>query len=339
MTPAERSYRRVLWLLPADYRQFWEEDMVGAYLDSVGDSRRRSVGEWFAVVWLALRLRLNGSHVSPRARIWHQTVLGIAIFTTLYESLAATVWFAQVAAFAIKLGAHDPDLTQGWLWWDAGSGLIWVPIFVCLVLGRLVAARVLVFVAVAHGFGITVRIAALVHPSLSAMVPNDPDRIESYIYLTILVLTGVAVLLVPRGLRPSRGWLAAYLVPTAVMVFIGVASVPDRSDIPTVLPRWLQVLQVVNVGQLLHAGLIVGMIVALARARRWLLPLAVFSGAVAAGQLAGYDYGDVLGETLSGPWIGVNAVQLLLAVACAVVGFIDLLRGVHSGAAAQRDDE
>jgi hypothetical protein len=42
MTLAERNYRRVLRLLPANYRQFWEEDMVSAYLDSVGDSRRRS---------------------------------------------------------------------------------------------------------------------------------------------------------------------------------------------------------------------------------------------------------------------------------------------------------
>jgi hypothetical protein len=146
MTPAERNYRRVLRLLPAGYRQFWEEDMVSAYLDSVGDSRRRP-GEWFAVAWLALRLRLNGSHASPRAQLWYQMVLGIGLLTTLYESLSATLVFADMVGWASKVSfSHVSWQNQVTEWWDAG-GLLWVATFVCLVLGRLVAARVLVVVA------------------------------------------------------------------------------------------------------------------------------------------------------------------------------------------------
>src|SRR5690606_11156290 len=41
LIPAERQYRRVLKLLPAGYRERWEEDMVSAYLDSVADASRR----------------------------------------------------------------------------------------------------------------------------------------------------------------------------------------------------------------------------------------------------------------------------------------------------------
>jgi hypothetical protein len=339
MTPAERNFRRVLWLLPADYRQFWEEDMVGAYLDSAADSRRRSVGEWFAIVWLALRLRLSGSHASPRVQLWHQTAFGIAIFATLYQSLAATVWFAELVGWGIKLGFHDTSpLSQLTDWWDVGGLLLWVPTFVCLVLGRLVAARVLVLVALAHEFGITARIAAAIHPSWRPIVPNDPDPTH-LLYLTWLFVPAVAVFLVPRGFRPFRGWLAAYLVPAAVMAWITVASVPDRSDIPEPTPRWLHVLQFVNVESFLHAGLIVGMIVALVRARRWLLPLAVFSGGFAAAQLLSGGWAIDTQEGGSAGWAEVNVVQLVLAVACAVVGtvvgFIGLLRDARSA----REDE
>jgi hypothetical protein len=140
----------------------------------------------------------------------------------------------------------------------------------------------------------------------------------------------VTVFLVPRGLRPSRGWLAAFVVPAAVLAWITVVSVPDRSDIPEPTPQWLQVLQLVTPGSVLHVGLIVGMVVALARARRWLLPLAVFSGAVAAVQLVSGGWAIDPPEEGSAVWARVNLVQLLLAVACFVVGFIGLLRGAHS---------
>jgi hypothetical protein len=88
------------------------------------------------------------------------------------------------------------------------------------------------------------------------------------------------------------------------------------------------------------------MIVALARARRWLFPLAVFSGAVAAVQLVGYTYGTdsfsaiyAIQESHAGAWTGVNVAQLMLAVTCAVVGFIALRRDAHSTGQAENDHE
>jgi hypothetical protein len=71
--------------------------------------------------------------------------------------------------------------------------------------------------------------------------------------------------------------------------------------------------------------------------------LAVFSGAVAAVQLAGYTYGTdffyARRESHAGASAVVNVVQLMLAVACAVVGFIALRRAARSMREAQRDDE
>jgi hypothetical protein len=338
MTPAERNYRRVLRLLPVGYRQLWEEDMVSAYLDGVGDSRRRSAGEWFAVAWLALRLRLNGSHASPRARLWYQMVLGIALLTTLYEGLSATLVSADIAGWTSKVGMSQVSWqNQVAAWWEAG-GLLWVATFVCMVFGRLVAARVLVLVALAYEFGPLARLVNFaIRPSWwsGRILPYE----ASHMHQAWLILSAVAVFLVPKDFRPSRGWLAAYLVPAAVIVPIAVAAAPGAGGISA--PHWVQVLQLVNVGSLLHVGLIVGMIVALARARRWLFALAIFSGAVAAVQLVGYTYGTgyPMGESQAGVWTGVNVVQLMLAVVCAVVGFIALRRDARSTQKAQPDDQ
>lgn len=134
--------------------------MVSAYLDSVADaSRRRPWGEWLAVAWLALRLRLSGSPATPRAQLWYQTVLGIALLTTLYESLEAT---ARVAGLVGTITSAHVDLR--WpnhvaYWWEAVS-LVWVAVFAGLVLGRLVVARVLALVGLAHAFGLTALIVA-----------------------------------------------------------------------------------------------------------------------------------------------------------------------------------
>jgi hypothetical protein len=337
MTPAERQYRRALRLLPAGCRQLWEEDMVSAYLDSVADSPRRSAAERLAVAWLALRLRLNGSHATPRAELWYQAVLGIAILTTIYEGLNATFIFAYQVGFIATVGidATWPNHVAYWL--DSVS-LVWVATFVCLVIGRLRAARVLVLVALAHEFGLTSLIVAhTIRPNWGL-----PAFEASNMHQAWLLLTAVSVFLIPRTFRPSRGWLAAYIVAAVVTIPIAVATAADiggRSSTPyndqAVPPQWLQQLQLLNVSTFLRVGMILFMIVALVRARQWLLPLAAFGGGVAAVQLLGYHYGsDFLYDMRqrgSDLWTWVNVLQLLLAVACAVAGFVALRRARPSG--------
>jgi hypothetical protein len=334
MTPAERQYRRVLRLLPAGYRQLWEEDMVGAYMDSVADSPRRSVGEWFSVGWLALRLRLNGSHATPRAQLWYRMVLGIAMLATLYESLNATVSFAYSV-----VDTNRGFLDRSWpihVAYRSALVLVWVATFICLVLGRLGAARVLVLVALAHELGLTSLVLAhTLNPGLSGGLPPFGASIT---HEAALCLTAVSVFLIPRDFRLSRGWLGAYVVPAAVVVPMAVAQQPASGLAP---PFWVLQFQLLNVSALLHVGVIVGMVVALVRARQWLLPLAAFGGGVAAVQLLSYGYGRDSGfgvrEQGDLLWTWVNVVQLVLAVACAVAGFL-ALRGAGSGASPSEVD-
>ena len=326
MTPAERRYRRVLRLLPAGYRRQWQEEMVTAYLDSAAESPRRSAGEWSSVVWLALRLRLNGSPAMPSARPWYQFVFGIAIVTTLYQSLHATVALASQAWEFVRFEVDASWQNQIAYWWDALS-LVWVATFVCLVLGRAVAARVLVLVALAYEFGLLALIVwYTIHPSWWVW----PGMLleHSTINQAWLCLTAAAVFLVPATVRAPRRWLAAYLAPAVVITPIVAASVTGPDE--PAWPRWLQLLQLVNVGTLMHVGLIVGMIAALLRARRWLLPLAVVGGGVAGVQLIGHPYGsDFLYELRqqgSALWVWINMAQLALAIACAVAGVVELRR-------------
>jgi hypothetical protein len=92
--------------------------------------------------------------------------------------------------------------------------------------------------------------------------------------------------------------------------------------------NWALVAANMSVRSLLHVGVIGGMLVALIRVPRWLLPLAIIGGAVAVVQLLmRYDEGLLYGlqpprTVLPGitPWTWVNVVQLILAAACAVAG-------------------
>lgn len=82
MSRLEQRYRLVLRvLLPAAYRNAWEEDMVATFLDSVDsddaeateyavDCRRPSSSEVASVASLAVRLRLGAAGAPPRYVAW-----------------------------------------------------------------------------------------------------------------------------------------------------------------------------------------------------------------------------------------------------------------------------
>jgi hypothetical protein len=305
-THREAAFRRVLRLLPLGYRALWEEDMVSAYLSSTEGSPPRSSGERLAVAWLALRLRLSGSHATPRAGFWYQLVLGIATLTTLYQGLGATIdvsTWAQLADPA-KLGWPD-DLIAWWL----VAGLAWAATFGCLVLGRLGAARVLILVAVAHDIApIWLDIHYSTGPTASIGFP--PPSAAGWAWLTLALL---AVFLAPTGLRLSRWWLAGYVIPALVIV---ITVAPPSGE----TPAWFEVLEV-SLGMVLRFGTIIGMIVALVRAPRWLFPLAVVGAGMAAAEL--YAFRHVREMLL---WESIDVIQLALAVACSAVGVVALRR-------------
>jgi hypothetical protein len=61
------------------------------------------------VAALAVRLRLTGSHASPRGLVWHRTVHIFALLTLLYQALAATAKVAQTTARMRSLGVGVPQ--------------------------------------------------------------------------------------------------------------------------------------------------------------------------------------------------------------------------------------
>jgi hypothetical protein len=173
MSGIEERYRFVLRLLPASYRQRWEEDMVAAFLESVTpddpeeaefvrDYGRPSWPEVFSVVGLALRLRLAHAGAPPRYLVWAQAV-----------RLAALGWmFLNAVAGATSLGFHlwlvgaVPGVaapmngeflllgTDHWVTASVVIGLLWVPAYLALLLADSRVGRALVTLAVIADSGL-----------------------------------------------------------------------------------------------------------------------------------------------------------------------------------------
>lgn len=145
--------------------------MEGAYSsDPHADgvtSVRPSLAERFSVVALAVRVRLNGSHATPRGLVWYHMLYGLALMVLLYQALAATISVAFTVRTIVKATADGQGIDQGpvmlhfFIWSDFLS-LLWVAAFGCFVLGRLVATRVLVVLALAATIGVTVTTYAMV---------------------------------------------------------------------------------------------------------------------------------------------------------------------------------
>ncbi|MBX6751350.1 MAG: hypothetical protein IRY85_17080 [Micromonosporaceae bacterium] len=146
----ERRYRRLLRLLPAGYRQGWEEDMVSAFLHSTVGRRidRPPLGERLSVIALAVRLRLAGQHASPQAQVWYRALDTFALLALLTWALYATVGIAAMIGTSLWATVVYPQAIIGLLavWGTVVTGPLWIAAFVCHALGRLTVARALVLV-------------------------------------------------------------------------------------------------------------------------------------------------------------------------------------------------
>ncbi len=219
-SPLEQRYRRILRLLPVGYRQAWEQDMVTSFLQSVEDTRsqRLTLGERLSVVGLALRLRLNGSHATPRWALWYHVAYGMGLLVLLYQAVAATATAGSTVAFIAT-----SDITGG-PWYAPALllqfvGLLWVPAFVCLVLRRAVAARILATTAALAVIGTTI---ALILDFAPLPFPFDPGNLSR---LGWLLVSTAAAFVVPRGAKASPWlWFGAYLIGSAVFFWFRLRS-------------------------------------------------------------------------------------------------------------------
>lgn len=97
MTRQEADYRRVLRLLPAGYRQTWEDDMVDTFLLS---ARKVSLGEIWSVLVLSVRLHVGGSVRSPRP-VWWQAVQLVILLTLVAQIVVAATEAAFVPVHGV----------------------------------------------------------------------------------------------------------------------------------------------------------------------------------------------------------------------------------------------
>ncbi|MGY6651476.1 hypothetical protein ACXIZN_04860 [Amycolatopsis sp. TRM77291] len=158
MNRLEDRYRRVLRLLPASYRQAWEEDMVATFLQSeqpedaedaefAADYGRPSLPEVASVVALAVRLRLGGDGSPPRYLAWGETVRRLALVGLLVQAVAALaglgagLWSPWVTNVVAVDQVADVQ---------ALLGLVWVAAYLSLVTGRWRSARLLAALALAQ---------------------------------------------------------------------------------------------------------------------------------------------------------------------------------------------
>ncbi|GAA4975579.1 hypothetical protein GCM10023225_15870 [Kineococcus glutinatus] len=175
MTPLEQHYRRLLRLLPADYRQRWEEDMVATYLDEeeaawagVEDERERELAylrhpplrQVVSVLALAVRLHLAAPAApgaSLQARQWGQAVRQVARLGLLLPAATALntpIWSPDGGTAAVLPGSEL-------LAWRAQAGL-WLLAYLLLATGQRRWARVFAPLALA---------ATLVESATSAAGP------------------------------------------------------------------------------------------------------------------------------------------------------------------------
>jgi hypothetical protein len=278
-SPLEQRYRRVLRLLPAGYRQAWEEDMVASFLQSAEDTRsdRPTLGERLSVVWLATRLRLNGSHAAPGWAVWYHVVYGIGLLVLLYQAVAATatagstVGFLATSEFGVGRW-YAPSLLSRFV------GLLWVAAFACLVLRRVAAARTLATLAALAAIGVTIGIVVEYGP-----LP-EPFGLGNLSRLGWLVVSAAIVIVVPKDAKASPSvWFGAYLVGSAVVLTFELRAFWPALFVPWPWPGFGNLTSVSSV------ALIAALAVAFARIRsapHWLLAIGIVAGGLGGIRLA-----------------------------------------------------
>jgi len=248
VTRLEERYRRVLRLLPASYRQVWEEDMVCAFLESVhtddpetaefvADFGRPSWPEVASIVALAVRLRVGSASAPPRYAAWGKAIR-LAVLTGILVNAAAgavgalmALWLAGMiplipAPPVLPEPAGYPDSWHRVALFTAVTGLLWLPTFLALVSGRWAAARRLGWAA-----GGTAMVSAV-----ATIVVVSSPRIPGEILYTLVVnaLLILALATFHRGAAPPRRrpWLAGFGMCTAVVTGYAWLQVRSITSLP-----------------------------------------------------------------------------------------------------------
>ncbi|MGD0558618.1 MAG: hypothetical protein ABSA93_27025 [Streptosporangiaceae bacterium] len=252
----EQRYRRVLRLLPAYYRQQWEEDMVAAFLDSwlTGDPETDdyitkaagpSWAEVVSVVGLAARLYLGGAGAPRRYFAWGQAVRRAALIVTLLHAAGALaglvrlVWTHRLFGWLPAVPANIPTAPSGGIWPTTGYEVdcAWIIIFGMLVLGYYRTARVVAVLV------IVIDLVAVLGVQLAGGLL---EPFGHWAYWALLDLAPVLAMTAFRRDAPAvarRPWLLAlpacyllvYVPALAIQATGNLAWLPDFSGLCCIL--------------------------------------------------------------------------------------------------------
>jgi hypothetical protein len=166
----EQRYRRVLRLLPGYYRQQWEDDMVGTFLDGwltgddaetdeyISKAARPEWAEIASVACLAARLYLGGAGTPRRFFAWGQAVRRAVLAVVLLHAvvgldiLVRASWSHRLFGLPVPpafLTIFSPVGVWPTVYYAVNAA--WIVIFVALVLGRYRTAQVLAVLAIVPG--------------------------------------------------------------------------------------------------------------------------------------------------------------------------------------------
>jgi hypothetical protein len=245
----ETRYRSLLRLLPASYREQWEEQMVGTFLDGMHADHpdeaddlarfgRPPRTEVVSVVSLAVRLRLGGADAPPRPRLWGEGVRLFALVGLLVHALGAAtgllqeLWLFGTPGWPVVPGAlaaiADTGPISRWSAVATLTGSLWIVAFAAQVTGRWGAARVVAAAAVVP------TLVATVVSTLPALWGAGPLglAVRSWTHVLLLEVLVVAALAAfhrdaPRE-RP-RPWLIASGVGLVLVLLPAAAFLWDAS--------------------------------------------------------------------------------------------------------------
>lgn len=212
MTALEHRYRRLLWLLPAQYRGAHGDELVGLLLDVAGDRTRPNLVEVFDMVALGIRLRLRAPAGRPR---FAASIL-----------LTAVLVVGGTRPAGVQIAAHS----QGWLTVSQAYVIFggYLPSFAVLVLAGLVAPGLSLLAPLAWVLGAR-RTALVLFVGLAGIhvvLLGQPGafRVSVLQYLVPLVVL-LALWRLP-AVRPRALW--ATLVPLSTLAWAGVGPVAIR---------------------------------------------------------------------------------------------------------------
>jgi hypothetical protein len=231
----EERYRRVLRLLPRQYRQAWADDMVAAFLESMQstdpettaylrDYGRPSVAEVASVGSLAVRLRLGGVDSPPRLFAWGQAVRLAVLLSLLANAvpaaagIAVTVWLSGRVGWLPTPSTEWTPATPSVIWQGVGqlTAYGWLGAYLALVLGHR---------RVAQGIAVLAVVPPLVMTAVLQFSGVAPLTVSPWATSLLDVLVVAAMAAFHRDAPPvrRRPWLVALpigllLVPVPLLV-------------------------------------------------------------------------------------------------------------------------